>query len=54
MIRRTISPSPKGDITLFTITNAGGASVTISTLGAGVVAVCVPDRKGNLADVALG
>lgn len=54
MIRRTVSPSPKGDITLFTITNAGGASVTLSTLGAGVVAVCVPDRKGNLADVALG
>ena len=54
MITRTIAPSPIGDITLYTITNASGASVTLSALGAGVVAVNVPDREGKLADVALG
>lgn len=47
-------PSPKGEITLVTLTNASGASVVISNLGAGVVEVNVPDRAGNLADVVLG
>lgn len=47
-------PSPKGDITLYTLTNRSGASVTLSTLGAGIVAVVVPDRDGKLADVAMG
>ena len=28
---------PKGDITLYTLTNASGASVTLSSLGAGIV-----------------
>lgn len=46
--------SPMGDITLFTIKNASGASVTLSTLGAGIVSVVVPDSDGNLADVVLG
>ena len=43
-----------GDITLFTLTNASGASVTLSTLGAGITAIRVPDSNGVLADVALG
>ena len=46
--------SPKGDITLYTLTNASGASVTLSTLGAGIVGIVVPDKDGKLADVALG
>ena len=46
--------SPKGDITLYTLTNASGASVTLSTLGAGIVAISVPDRAGRMADVVLG
>ena len=46
--------SPKGDITLYTLTNASGASVTVSSLGAGIVSVVVPDKDGNMADVALG
>ncbi len=46
--------SPKGEITLFTLENENGASVTLSTLGAGIVSVVVPDADGNLADVALG
>lgn len=39
---------------LFTLTNASGAKVTLSTLGAGIVEVHVPDRDGRLDDVVLG
>lgn len=46
--------SPQGEITLYTLTNQKGASVTLSSLGAGIVAVEVPDSQGQLADVALG
>lgn len=45
--------SPIGDITLVKITNARGASVTLSSLGAGIYAVEVPDRNGEIANVAL-
>lgn len=54
MITRSTAPSHEGDITLITLTNISGASVTLSTLGAGIVSVNVPDRDGILADVALG
>lgn len=47
-------PSPKGDITVFTIRNSSGASVELSTLGAGILAVNVPDREGKIENVALG
>ena len=43
-----------GDITLVSIENRSGASVTLSSLGAGVVSIRVPDRNGNIGDVALG
>ncbi len=43
-----------GMITYITLCNSSGAFVTISTLGAGIVSVCVPDNKGNLEDIALG
>lgn len=46
-------PSDKGLITLVRITNSHGASVTLSSLGAGIVTVKVPDRNGNIANVAL-
>lgn len=46
-------PSPKGEITVFRIENASGASVELSTLGAGIVSVTVPDREGKLENVAL-
>lgn len=36
------------------LNNKNGASVWLNEIGAGVVAVIVPDRDGNLADVALG
>ena len=38
----------------YTITNESGASVVLSSIGAGIVAVNVPDRDGKLADVVLG
>ncbi|MBR0111988.1 MAG: galactose mutarotase [Bacteroidales bacterium] len=41
-------------IKLFTLTNARGASVTLSNLGAGIVSVVVPDRDGAMGDVVLG
>ena len=43
-----------GDITLYTLTNQTGASVQLSSLGCGIVSVCVPDSQGNMQDVALG
>lgn len=55
-IKLTTHPLPAagGDVTLITLTNASGASVVLSTLGAGVVEVNVPDAHGELANVALG
>lgn len=47
-------PSPAGDITLYTIINDTGASVELSSLGAGILKVIVPDRYGKLENVALG
>ena len=49
-----MSPSPEGDITLYRIENASGASVELSSLGAGITSVIVPDKFGKMADVALG
>lgn len=54
MIQKKIVSTPHGDITLLRLTNPSGASVVISTLGAGIVEVNVPDRNGRLDDVVLG
>ena len=53
-ITHTTVPSDKGPITLYTLTNATGAEVTLSPLGAGIVSVRVPDRAGKLDDVVIG
>lgn len=53
-IEKKTVPSIKGDITIYRLTNAAGCSVELSSLGAGVLSVVVPDRAGNPADVALG
>ena len=37
-------PSPKGEITWYELTNAQGASVVLSTMGAGIVE---DDRQGG-------
>lgn len=42
-----------GGFKVFTITNAGGASVVVSTLGAAILEVVVPDREGRFENVAL-
>ena len=54
MIKKDSAASPLGEIQLLTIVNASGASVVLTNVGAGIVAVNVPDRNGNLDDVALG
>lgn len=47
--------SPCGkEIILYTITNESGAFVRLSSVGAGIVGIAVPDRDGKLADVVLG
>ena len=47
--------SPDGkDIFRYTMTNVSGAKVQLSDIGAGIVSVVVPDRDGNMRDVALG
>ena len=39
--------SPKGDVTLYKMTNAAGATVVLSSIGAGIVSIEVPDRDGQ-------
>lgn len=51
--QRTVT-SPKGDITIYKMTNETGASVEISTLGAGIVSINVPDKDGKMSDVVIG
>ena len=41
-------------MTLYTLTNKNGASVSVLDFGAHLVSVRVPDREGKLADVCLG
>ena len=42
------------DITKYTLTNKKGASVTLSSLGACITSIIVPDKDGKLEDVVLG
>lgn len=42
------------DVGLYTITNKGGASVSLMTLGGGIQSLCVPDKNGVMGDVVLG
>lgn len=56
----SISMSPFGmtpdgqQVTRYTLTNRGGASVSVINYGGIVTSICVPDRDGVLGDVALG
>ena len=43
-----------GKATRYTLTNESGASVVLSSIGAGIVAINIPDREGKLADVVIG
>ena len=53
-IEKRTAQSPKGVIELYKLTNKQGASVELSTLGAGIVSIVVPDSDGKMADVLLG
>ena len=44
----------KREISLYTFANSNGMKVSVSSLGAAIVSVIVPDREGNFADVVLG
>lgn len=44
----------RGEITVYQLTNSCGASVRLSSLGAGILGITVPDRNGTMADVVLG
>lgn len=48
-----ITPEGK-EIYLYTIRNAKGCQVSLSSLGAAIVSIVVPDRDGKLGDVVLG
>lgn len=56
MITKTsMGTHPTGaEIFCYTLTNAAGAYVEVSTLGGSLMRVCVPDREGRLGDVTLG
>ncbi|MBN1308311.1 MAG: galactose mutarotase [Chitinispirillaceae bacterium] len=41
-------------VDLFTLTNCNGVTVTITTYGAAVVSIIVPDKKGAMGDIVLG
>lgn len=45
---------PAGEVTYITLTNASGARVVLSSLGAGIVSVEVPDAAGRMTDVVVG
>lgn len=53
MITTRTQHLPFGDVTLATITNTSGASVTLSSLGAGIITVNVPDKDGKIENVAM-
>lgn len=44
----------KGEVSTYRLTNSQGSYVELSSLGAGIIAICVPDRNGNIEDVVLG
>ena len=56
----SISQKPYGvdligrTMTLYTMTNQKGASVSVLDFGAHVVSIKVPDAQGNMTDVCLG
>lgn len=46
--------SPKGRIRVYRLENEKGAWVELSSLGAGIIGVGVPDRNGKIENIALG
>ena len=55
VIKESWGTSPCGkEIFLYTIQNESGAFVRLSSVGAGIVGIAVPDKEGKRADVVLG
>ena len=53
--QRTGGYTDKGDvIVIYTMTSVSGAYIEVSNVGAAICSIVVPDRDGNLKDVALG
>lgn len=52
-ITKQTYPSSIGEISVFKVENDSGAYVELSSLGAGITGVCVPDKNGKLENVAL-
>src|SRR4029453_16415905 len=53
--RQAWGKGPNGEaVELFTLTNAKGNSVAVTTYGAIVVSINVPDKSGTVGDVVLG
>jgi len=51
----TFGKMPDGEtVNLYTLTNRSGMKVAITNYGGRIVSIIVPDRKGQMADVALG
>ena len=44
----------KGEVKLYTLSNDSGMKVTVSSLGAVIVKLIVPDQDGKEADVEIG
>ena len=53
-IRIDTHDTERGEVTTYELINASGASVKLSSLGAGILEIKVPDSGGKLADVVLG
>lgn len=53
-LTQRIEKIPQGEVKFYRITNTSGASVEVSSLGAGITSVRVPDKFGEIAEVALG
>lgn len=52
-ISKSTFTTPRGEIEIYRITNNCGASVVLSSLGAGIIEVNVPDSHGKIENVAL-
>ncbi len=52
--RKWTAESEKGEITIYKLTNKNGSSVVLSSLGAGVLSIIIPDKNGRFFDVVLG
>lgn len=53
-ITRNTAETRLGEIEIFRITNSSGAWVELSSLGAGIIALAVPDGTGKIENIALG